>query len=197
MLYQFDWLEDVMLPVTITVAGSADPQFLLAMQAENIEVNISQSTGPAPWPWFPAEAVLYGLAKAGTQPHIWFVGEPTGQEERSWRDLVLAIGRQQRILTPMAESAVDEVNRPVRVAVFTTPSCPKCAQAVRIIGAMALRNPNITMYAINLASAQELLLQWDFQALPAFVVNDEFMVITVNEWILAQKISQARLIATD
>ncbi len=191
MPYQFDWLDDLVLPVQITVKGAGDAQFLKAMEADNIGVQSACDDFSAPWPWLPTNIPFYGLQKPGNPAQIWFVGEPSGQEVQSWRDLVLAIGREQRMLTPMAESAVEQIDKEVPVAVFTTPSCPKCAQAVRLIGAMALRNPKISLYAIDLNRARELLARWDFQTLPAFVIADDFMVVTANEWILAQKIVQA------
>ncbi len=191
MLYGLDWMDDIALPITLVHIGHDDGEFIHAMSGQNITWESRQALPSLPWDWLPDGVPIYGIADAGSEPAVWFVGEPAGQEERSWHDLVLAIGRQQRILTPMTESVVDGVVDALRIAVLTTPSCPKCAQAVRLLGAMAIRNPKITVYAIDLDKAPELIARWNLQSLPAFVINDIVTVMTANEWILAQAIASA------
>ncbi|MCY0908072.1 hypothetical protein [Sulfobacillus sp. hq2] len=185
----YAWIQEVALPVTLVHNARGDERFITAMSGDNMLWRAKEP--PVAWDWLDPTVAYYGIGPENAEPSVWFVGEPIGQEERSWKDLVMAVGRQQRLLTPMTESIVDAIRQPVRVAVFTIPSCPKCAQAVRLIGAMALRNPKISLYAVDLDKQQGLIAKWNLQTLPAFMVNDTLSVMAANEWILAQAIQNA------
>ncbi|OLZ09637.1 hypothetical protein [Sulfobacillus thermosulfidooxidans] len=55
---------------------------------------------------------------------------------------------------------------------------------------MSLRNPHINVFAIDLDKARDLLKILSIQTVPTFAFNENLMVLTANEWILAQKIWQ-------
>ncbi len=117
------WLDNLMQPVHIMQYGQGNPAFI--QQFADNEWIFWEMVDKLPdivWPWFPQHLPVYGIAQEDSAAHIWFVGEPIGQEESSWRDLVLAVGRGQKLLTPMTENIVDSIGEIVHVAVFTTPS---------------------------------------------------------------------------
>lgn len=117
------WLHQVIQPVHIV--GYACEKSSFTQQFANHKLISFRETDDfplVPWEWFPHGIESYGIGLDGAVPRLWFIGEPRGQEETSWRDLVLAVGRGQKILTPMTEALIDGISRVIKVAVLTTPS---------------------------------------------------------------------------
>ncbi len=123
MMSAWDWLEDLVQPVVIVTDGPENSAFTEVFQDHRLIVwKKGCERRDKPWPWFPQNVSIYGIGRPGEKVHIWFAGQPVGQEEASWRDLMLAVGRGKKLLTPVAEQMAAEIVKPVNVAVFTTPS---------------------------------------------------------------------------
>ncbi len=115
------WLDDLLLPVVIESHGPGNRLFEEKFHGRRMILWKNGDKGfGIPWPWFPRNVTVYGIGRERENVHIWFVGQPKGQEEMSWRDLILAVGRKQKILTPIAEQMAEEIAKPLAIAVFTT-----------------------------------------------------------------------------
>ncbi len=117
------WLEELVVPVVIESRGPEDQTFANKFKHHSMIVwrRSHDTSFSGLWPWFPQNIDMYGIGRESENVHTWFVGHPVGQEEISWRDLILAVGRQQKILTPVAQQMIQEIVNPLTIAVLTTP----------------------------------------------------------------------------
>ncbi|MCL4318629.1 MAG: hypothetical protein M1596_01850 [Firmicutes bacterium] len=51
---------------------------------------------------------------------------------------------------------------------------------------MSLHNPLVSLYAIDLNEAKELVDRLSIRSVPTFSMGKDILVLPVNEWILAQ-----------
>lgn len=109
-----------MFPVYIQTVGIGTPK---GPDADNVVVVPTASLEwEPPWDWYPCQLPQWGISAASEEtPRAWFAGEPQGQELRVWENLVMAVGRKQRILSPLTEEIIQRVQKPVRMAILTTP----------------------------------------------------------------------------
>jgi len=86
----------------------------------------------------PAFAVLSGSGENAVDYGIRFAGIPAGHEFTSLINDILLVSKRDSGLAEETRAALSQINAPVRMQVFVTPTCPYCPRAVVLAHQMAI-----------------------------------------------------------
>jgi glutaredoxin-like protein len=102
---------------------------------------------------------------------IRFAGIPSGHEFSSLiHDLILVSGRDSG-LSSKARQVLQNLDRPVLLQVFVTPTCPYCPQAVVLAHQMALESPMVEAEMVEAMEFPELSNQFGVSGVPQTTIN--------------------------
>ncbi|MCL4504961.1 MAG: thioredoxin family protein [Chloroflexi bacterium] len=103
---------------------------------------------------------------------IRYAGIPAGHEFSALiNDLLLVGGRDSR-LSDETRSALKNLQQPVHLQVFVTPSCPYCSRAVALAHQMALESPLVQAEMVEATEFPELAERYDVSGVPHTTIND-------------------------
>ena len=105
-------------------------------------------------------------------PRIRFMGIPSGHEFRAFLDTIVSLSTGKYKLSDEAKEMLKEIDKPVEIKVFVTPTCPYCPIAVFTSHKFAMENENITSKMIEAIEYQELAQKYNVMAVPKIVIND-------------------------
>ncbi|QCC51284.1 protein disulfide oxidoreductase [Halapricum salinum] len=105
---------------------------------------------------------------------VRYFGIPSGQEFSSFlQDLiVVSRGAGETPLPEEVREQVREIDQPVELKVFVTPTCPHCPRAVRVAHDMAVENDLIEADAIESQEFRELSQEYGVRGVPQINVNE-------------------------
>ena len=105
---------------------------------------------------------------------VRYFGIPSGQEFSSFlQDLiVVSRGAGETPLPEEVREQVREIDQPVELQVFVTPTCPHCPRAVRVAHDMAVENDLIEADAIESQEFRELSQEYGVRGVPQINVNE-------------------------
>ncbi len=150
-----------------------------------------------------AQAAAFGIDKApgmamladGPEPvdyGIRYYGIPSGYEFASLIQDILMVSRGDSGLAPATRAALAEINTPMRLQVFVTPTCPYCPRAVHMAHQMAMENANITADMVEAIEFPHLSQKYSVMGVPRTVINEDFHVEgAVPEAMLLQRVMTA------
>ena len=102
---------------------------------------------------------------------IRYAGIPSGHEFSSLiQDILLVSGRDSG-LNDSTREFLAELNEPVLLQVFVTPTCPYCPQAVITAHRMALESPWVEAEMVEATEFPLLSNQYDIMGVPDTVIN--------------------------
>ncbi|MFX0184723.1 MAG: thioredoxin family protein [Candidatus Hodarchaeota archaeon] len=133
--------------------------------------------------------VVEGLGKG----LIRFFGIPSGYEFGSLIESIIMAGKEQPLdLDPDVVKEIEQIDKPLHLQVFVTPTCPYCPRAVLTAFKFAMLNENITADMIEATEFQELSMKYQVQGVPKTVINEKWDVVgAVPEQMLLNKINEA------
>jgi len=114
--------------------------------------------------------VLHGEDR---QYGIRFFGLPAGYEFIAFLEDLIDVSKGSTRLSPSVKQRVKQIDRPVHIQVFVTPTCPYCPRAVRTAHQMAIENNLITADMIEAIEFPHLANKYDVMAVPKVVINDK------------------------
>lgn len=139
----------------------------------------------------PAIAVVRG----GSQPKdygIRFFGVPSGYEFSSLVENIMMVSRGESGLSAETKEWVANLDKPVHLQVFITPTCPYCPQAVIMAHQLALESDLITADMVEAIEFPHLSNKYQVQGVPRTVINDDFhMEGAAPEPMLLSKLQEA------
>lgn len=103
---------------------------------------------------------------------VRFYGVPSGYEFMSLVGAILDVSSGDSGLSPESRSLLSQVNQPMHLQVFTTPTCPHCPTAVRLSQRMAIENDYIHADMIEVTEYPELAQRYDVYGVPLTVANE-------------------------
>lgn len=103
---------------------------------------------------------------------IRFYGIPAGHEFSSLIQDIMMVSDRSSSLDEKTRKFLGELNVPLKLQVFVTPTCPYCPQAVVLAHRMAMENPLITAEAVEASEYPELADQFKVSGVPHTVIND-------------------------
>jgi glutaredoxin-like protein len=104
---------------------------------------------------------------------IRFYGIPAGYEFASLLEAIEMVGSGQPALSSHAVAKIRDINKPVRLQVFVTPTCPYCPAAVVTAHQLAMANPMITSDMVEATEFPHLSMKYNVRGVPRVVINEE------------------------
>lgn len=103
---------------------------------------------------------------------VRFFGIPSGYEFTTLVDDIIQVSRGSSSLPPNLKERVRQIDKPVHIQVFVTPTCPYCPIAVKTAHQMAIENLNIVADMIEVLEFPHLAQKYQVMAVPKTVIND-------------------------
>ncbi len=115
-----------------------------------------------------------GLAilKEGKDYGVIFTGAPFGYEFTSLIEAIKMISSGDSGLEDEVKERIRVIDKPVRIKVFVTPSCPYCPRAVITAHRFAYENENIVSEMIEAQEFPEISQLYNVYAVPKVVINE-------------------------
>lgn len=103
---------------------------------------------------------------------VSFSGIPAGHEFTSLIQSLLLVSHRDSGLSEASRSFLKNLDRPLRLQVFVTPTCPYCPRAVVLAHSMAMENPLIRAEMIEATEFPELADRHGVHGVPHTAIND-------------------------
>lgn len=113
----------------------------------------------------------------GENPRIKYIGIPMGYEFSSLIEDVRRTSKNDPELDPSVSKKLEEVDTPIKIQVFVTPTCPYCPKAVGVAHKFALANKNITGEMVEATEFPEWADQWGVSSVPHIVINGDVQFV--------------------
>jgi len=103
---------------------------------------------------------------------VQFSGTPSGYEFSTLINDILAVSRRDSGLNETTREFLKNLDRPLHLQVFVTPSCPYCPRAVLLAHQMAMENPQmIRAEGVEATEFPELADRFNVRGVPQTVIN--------------------------
>jgi glutaredoxin-like protein len=109
--------------------------------------------------------------------NVRYFGIPSGYEFRSLIEDIETFSSGNIDLKESTVAKLKEVNKPVSIKVFITPTCPYCPAAVRMAHKFALVNPQITGDMVESYEFDKMAEEAAVSSVPHTVINQEEPII--------------------
>lgn len=139
----------------------------------------------------PATIIMTG-GDAPKDYGIRFFGIPSGYEFASIIEDIMMVGEGETGLSGEMKAWVAELDSPVHMQVFVTPTCPYCPQAVLLGHKLAMESDMITADMVEAIEFPHLSNKYAVQGVPRTVINETVhMEGAAPEPMLLAKLKQA------
>ena len=109
-----------------------------------------------------------GVSNLGVQ----FTGIPSGHEFSTLINDIVIVSRRDSGLNEQTRQFLKNLDQPLLMQVFVTPSCPYCPRAVLLAHQMAMENPQmIRAEGVDAMEFPELAGRFNVQGVPQTVIN--------------------------
>ena len=109
----------------------------------------------------------------GDEEHnVIFTGIPSGYEFGTIVEDMLDISARKVTLKKENLEKVKKIDKPIKIQVFVTPTCPYCTSAVRIAHKLAMANPNIIGEMVEATEFPQLAQKYYVMGVPKTVINE-------------------------
>ena len=103
---------------------------------------------------------------------IRYAGIPSGHEFSSLINSVLLVSGRDSNLSEDIRDMLKDLDQPVNMLVFVTPTCPYCPQAVILAHQMALESPMIESEMIEATEFPDLSIRFNVSGVPQTTINE-------------------------
>ena len=118
------------------------------------------------------------LLRNGEDTRIRFLGAPAGYEFMSLVEAVILAGTGDSGLTPESRRLIaEQVQAPLEILVFVTPTCPHCPRAVTLAHKMAIESPHIRATCVEATEFIDLSRRYHVTGVPKTVVNNTIEIL--------------------
>jgi glutaredoxin-like protein len=140
----------------------------------------------------PGFVILSGSESDLIDYGVRYAGIPAGHEFTSLINDIVLVSKGDSGLAEETRAALRKVNRPVRLQVFVTPTCPYCPRAVVLAHQMAMESPFIEAEMIEAMEFNDLANAYGVSGVPHTVINNGMgeVIGAVPEGHLLQKIQE-------
>ena len=122
---------------------------------------------------------------------IRFYGIPAGYEFSALLETILAVSRGQSSLKEDTRKALQQIQMPVHLQVFVTPTCPYCPRAVFLGNQLALESEHIRADMVEVTEFPHLAQKYRVMGVPKTVANEQDVVEgAVPEEVLVERLRQ-------
>ncbi len=103
---------------------------------------------------------------------IRYAGIPAGHEFTSLIQDILLVGGRDSALSEPTRAYLKSLDRPLRLQVFVTPTCPYCPHAVVLAHQMALESPWVEAEMVEAMEFPELAARHGVSGVPHTTINE-------------------------
>lgn len=103
---------------------------------------------------------------------IKFLGIPAGYEFSVLIEDIIELSRGEPLLSKSSIEKIKKIDRPIKIKVFVTPTCPYCPRMVKYAHSAALVNPNIEAEMIEATEFPDIANRYSVYGVPKTVIND-------------------------
>jgi len=103
---------------------------------------------------------------------IRYYGIPAGYEFSSLIEDILDVSRGTTSLSEETKKALANLEKPLHIQVFVTPTCPYCPKAVRMAHMMAIESDKVRGDMVEATEFPHLSNRYNVGAVPKVVIND-------------------------
>lgn len=118
----------------------------------------------------PAVVVLEG---DGSDTGIRFFGIPSGYEFASLLEAIKLVGGGEIDLSDETLDFLAEIDEPLHLQVFVTPTCPYCPRAVVLGHQLAYASPRVRADMVEATEFPHLAMKYNVMGVPRTVINEE------------------------
>ncbi|MGQ9618926.1 MAG: protein disulfide oxidoreductase [Candidatus Aminicenantia bacterium] len=104
---------------------------------------------------------------------IRFYGIPAGYEFTTLIEDIVDVSNGESGLLNQTKEKMKEIDKPVHIQVFVTPTCPYCPSAVRTAHKMAIENEFVKADMIEVIEFPHLAHKHGVMGVPKVVINDK------------------------
>lgn len=105
--------------------------------------------------------------------HVKFYGIPSGHEFQTLlEDIIIVSQGANPHFSPEVMDQVRAIDKPTKIQVFITPTCPYCTKAVIMAHQFAMVNPLISGEMVEAMEFPELSARYSVSSVPQIVIND-------------------------
>jgi len=108
---------------------------------------------------------------------VKFNGIPAGHEINSFISALIEMSGFPLKVPQVALDRIAKINKPVKIKVFVTLSCPHCPGAVQTAHRLAMLNPNIQAEAIEANTFPGISQQYNVSGVPKIIINETFELL--------------------
>ncbi len=116
----------------------------------------------------------------GEDKGVRFYGIPSGHEFGTLIQIIIAFGNGARPqLSPETVSKLEALDKPVKISVFVTPTCPYCPRAALTALNMALASDKVSAEVVEANEFFDLSEQFGVSSVPHIAINrnpDKFFI---------------------
>lgn len=132
------------------------------------------------------------LMGSGDSLRMKFYGIPLGYELATIIENIKTISRGVSPLSMDTRKKLRQVNQPVHIRVFVTPTCHFCPSVARLAHALALENQHITADVVEVQEFPTLAQRYSVRSVPLTVINEYTRLAgAVQESEFVEKVLQA------
>ncbi|APF20645.1 protein disulfide oxidoreductase [Caldithrix abyssi] len=107
---------------------------------------------------------------------IRYYGIPSGYEFSSIIEDIVDVSKGDSGLSPESRELLKQIDAPLRLQVFVTPTCPYCPRAVRLAHKMAIENPYIVADMVEATEFPHLSMRYNVRGVPRTVVGEDHAI---------------------
>jgi glutaredoxin-like protein len=123
---------------------------------------------------------------------IRLYGIPSGYEFSTLIADIVMVSNRESGLNEATKQYIRELESPLHMQVFVTPTCPYCPQAVRLAHMMAMESDKVVGDMVEATEFPYLSQKYQVMGVPRTVINeDTFVEGAVPEVMLVDKVKQA------
>ena len=121
------------------------------------------------------------LLRDGADTRMRFLGAPAGYEFMSLVEAVTLAGTGDSGLEESSKALLRDVNSPLDIKVFVTPTCVYCPRAVTTAHRMAVESPFVTATCIEATEFPELSRRYQVTGVPKSIANGNEIIGALPE----------------
>jgi thioredoxin reductase (NADPH) len=108
--------------------------------------------------------------------HVRWLGAPMGEEARSFIEALIMMGYRETNLHEESFNILQKIDKPLKVKIFVSPSCPYCPQQVVNGLKVAIEKPGlVSLEIIDIQANPDLADQYAAQSVPQVFANEKLI----------------------
>jgi len=112
---------------------------------------------------------------------VKYTGAPAGQEAGGFIEAISLISRRDSGLQEDSRVKLQNIDRPVSIRVYVTPTCPHCPRAVLLAHQIAIESKGrVESECVEASENMDLAIQFNVSSVPQQVINGDMSSISIG-----------------